>query len=129
MGHPDNLNAAISNAVVHRLVEHTGKGPTSARTTIGGDTVLCVVCGTLTKGEKTLAYSGGQADVRRTRDALNNVMRPKLIADVQRLTGRKVTALLAAQEVIPDMASVVFVLHPEKGVAAPSPAPMRKLGL
>jgi uncharacterized protein YbcI len=117
----NHLNAAISNAVVRRLVEHTGKGPTRARTTIDGDTVVCVVRGTLTKGEKTLAYSGMQARVRKTRDAIHDVMRSELIKDIQRLTGRKVLALLAAQEVIPDVASAVFVLEPEEAALCTPP--------
>ena len=119
--HTDTLSAAISNAVVDRLVEHTGKGPTRARTTICRDTIVFVACDTLTKGEKTLASTRGQAEVRRMRLALHDVMRSKLIADVQRLTGRKVRALLAAQEVIPDVASAVFLLEPEEGAAPPVP--------
>src|SRR5687768_14140032 len=52
------LAASISTAVVHAFTEHTGRGPTRARTTIDGDLVVVV----LRDGRrKPSAHSSAQA--------------------------------------------------------------------
>lgn len=46
------LAAAISNAVVRELSRTTGRGPTKAKTTLGGNAVFVVLQDTLTRGEQ-----------------------------------------------------------------------------
>jgi hypothetical protein len=47
-----SLTVGISNAVVHRTAEYTGRGPTRARTTIDGNTIVCIMRDALTRPEK-----------------------------------------------------------------------------
>jgi uncharacterized protein YbcI len=48
------LPAAISTAVVRVFSEHTGRGPTEARTTIDGETVVVILRDSMTKAERSL---------------------------------------------------------------------------
>ena len=43
--------------------DYTGRGPTKARTTISGNTVLVMLEDTLLKGERALVSSGGEEKV------------------------------------------------------------------
>ena len=106
------FTTAISNAVVHRTAEYTGRGPTHARTTVDGDTIVCIVRNALTKAERALIAKGKLNDVLRTRRAVQNAMRVDLVADVEALTGRAVVAFLSDQETDPDVGCAVFVLEP-----------------
>jgi uncharacterized protein YbcI len=64
----------------------------------------------MTKAELSLTADGRRDDVRHGREALQKVMRPKLIAAVEDLTGAEVRALLSSTQPEPDMAAEVFVL-------------------
>ena len=59
--------AAISTAVVHVFSEHTGRGPTRARTTIDGTTVLVLLHDGMTKAERSLVDAGKHAEVLQLR--------------------------------------------------------------
>lgn len=59
--------AQISNQAVRLLREHTGRGPTKARTTITDDHVMIVMADTLTVGERTLVDSGNEDRVLQVR--------------------------------------------------------------
>ena len=48
------LAAAISTAVVHVFSDHTGRGPTKARTTLDGDLVVVILQEGMTKTERAL---------------------------------------------------------------------------
>jgi hypothetical protein len=52
------LNAAISNAVVHAFSDYIGRGPTKARTSIRDDLVVCLLENGLTKAERSLVAGG-----------------------------------------------------------------------
>ena len=106
------FTTAISNAVVRRTAEYTGRGPTGARTTVDGDTIVCVVRDALTKFERALIAKGKADDVLRTRRAGQNAMRADLVDDIEALTGRKVVTFLYDQQIDPDVGCGVFVLEP-----------------
>jgi uncharacterized protein YbcI len=108
-----HLAAEISTAVVRRLSEYTGRGPTKARTTMGQDSVFVVLEDTLTKGERTLAQSGEGEAVRELRKKWQIAMRDELVSDIERLTGRSVVAFMSDNHVDPDMAVEVFCLAPD----------------
>ena len=118
------LAAAISEAVVRLLRKHTGRGPRQTRTTIDENLVVSVLRDTLTTGERTL-LDGGQTelvlDVRRQHHRL---MRADLVATVEALTGRRVSAFLCDTHVDPDIAVEVFILDgpPDAAGAAPDAA-------
>ncbi|HKN92856.1 MAG TPA: Na-translocating system protein MpsC family protein [Thermoleophilaceae bacterium] len=120
MTSPDQMEAgpraaAISNAIVQLLHEYTGRGPTHARTTIAGDLIVCLLADTLTKSERKLVEAGEERLVLEERSTFQRLMRVKAIAEIERLSGRTVTAFMSTNHIDPDLAVETFVL-------APSPA-------
>jgi uncharacterized protein YbcI len=105
------LHMAISNAVVRLLREYTGRGPTKSRTTIRDNVVLVMLEQTLTKGEESLVSKGRVDKVIEIRHEFQEAMREESIAKVGELTGRKVTAMLSANHVNPDIGAEIFVLN------------------
>lgn len=104
------IAAAISTAVVRVFSEHTGRGPTRARTTIDGETVVVILQGGLTKAEQSLIDAGRHAEVLQLRRTFQETMRDDLVAAVERLTARSVQAFMSANHVEPDAAAEVFLL-------------------
>src|SRR5881392_3031253 len=104
------LQAAISNAIVRLLREYTGRGPTKSRTTIRDNVVLVLLEQTLTKGEESLVSKGRAAKVIEIRHEFQEAMREESMAQIGELTGRKVTAMLSANHVDPDVGAEIFVL-------------------
>jgi uncharacterized protein YbcI len=101
---------AISNAVVRLLREYTGRGPTKSRTTIRDNVVLVMLEQTLTKGEESLVSKGRADKVIEIRHEFQEAMREEGMAKISELTGRKVTAMLSANHVDPDIGAEIFVL-------------------
>ena len=111
-GGTGSVAAAISNAVVRRTAEYTGRGPTKARTIIRDDTVLVVLQDTLTKGERALVAHDRAEKVIELRSEFQAAMRGDLEADIEELTGRKVAAFMSANHIDPDLAVELFILAP-----------------
>ena len=105
--------AAIATEVVHRLGVYTGRGPTKARAYIDRDTITVVLHDALTKGERRLVSGGHSPTVLQTRSLFQELMRNELVAFVEDLMGRKVTAFMSANHIDPDMAVETFVMAPE----------------
>jgi uncharacterized protein YbcI len=105
-------HAAISRLIVRAMREYAGRGPTQAATTIGKNSIHCVLGDTLTQSERTLAGAGFEDDVLLARRRLQEVMRPHLVVEIEKLTGRKVVAFLSDNHVAPDIAIESFVLQP-----------------
>jgi uncharacterized protein YbcI len=105
-----SLPAAISNAVVKLLREYTGRGPTRARTTIRDNVVLVVLEQTLTKGERSLVAKGRGEKVLEIRHEFQKAMQEESKSKVAKLSGRKVTAMLSANHIEPDIAAEIYVL-------------------
>jgi uncharacterized protein YbcI len=106
------LAAAISTGVVHVFFEHTGRGPTKARTTIDGETVVVILQDGMTKAERSLVEAGKQAEVLELRRSFQETMRPDLIAVVERLTACEVQVFMSANHIAPDTAAEVFLVTP-----------------
>jgi uncharacterized protein YbcI len=102
----------ISNLVVQLFRTHTGRGPTKSRTSIETNMITVVLRDTLTSGERNLVAQGQSDLVVRLRRAYQRMMHDELIAGVEELTQRKVSALLSDNHVDPDVAVEVFVLEP-----------------
>jgi uncharacterized protein YbcI len=111
------LSSALSTAVVHLLREHTGRGPTRAKTYINQDLLTVVLQDTLTRGERSLVEAGRAGDVLHTRHVFQQTMRDDLVEAVERLTGRKVAAFLSSNHIAPDLAIESFMLEPEEAAA------------
>ena len=107
------LAAAISNAVVQLFSEHTGRGPTKARTTVDGELVVVVLRESMTRGERALVRGGKPDEVLRLRRAFQDTMSEELVAVVERLTERTVEAFMSANHIDPDAAAEIFLLDGE----------------
>jgi uncharacterized protein YbcI len=97
------LHAAISHAVVGLLREYTGRGPTKSRTTIRDNIVRVMLEQTLTKGEQSLVNKGRSDTVIEIRHEFQEAMREETMAKVAQLTGRRVIAMLSANQINPDI--------------------------
>src|SRR5918998_992594 len=106
--HPTSLSSAISAAVGRVVADHVGRGPTTVRTTIREDVVVCVMRDTFTKAERKLVDAGQGAFVKDMRLRFQEMMRPDLIAVVTELAGRPVDAFLSDHHLDPDIAVEVF---------------------
>jgi uncharacterized protein YbcI len=104
------LAAAISTGVVHVFSEHTGRGPTKARTTIDGETVVVILQNSMTKAERSLVEAGRNAEVLQLRRTFQETMRVDLVAVVERLTARNVQVFMSANHIAPDTAAEIFLL-------------------
>jgi uncharacterized protein YbcI len=107
--------AVISTETVKLLREYTGRGPTKAKTTINGDSVMILLADALTKGERKLAENGKADRVLEVRHDFQNAMREDLIALVERETRRKVIGFMSDNHIDPDLGVEVFVLEPVSG--------------
>jgi uncharacterized protein YbcI len=103
---------AISNAVVATFKDYIGKGPTRARTYISDNMVVCLLEDTRTRAESSLIDAGEVDSVMATRKKFQDTMRHRLVADVERITRRKVVAFMSDSHLEPDFASETFVLDP-----------------
>jgi uncharacterized protein YbcI len=104
--------SAISTRTVQVMHEHTGRGPTKARTIIDRDFVTVVMEDSLTHAERNLVQSGLAEKVLETRHDFQRLMSEELIGLVEAETGRKVRAFMSDNHIDPDVAAEVFVLEP-----------------
>ena len=108
---PPSQAAEISTAVVRLMREYTGRGPTKARTTLNYDLAVVVLRDTLLKGERRLAADGHSEDVLKMRRRFQQSMRMDLIAEVERITGRRVVAFMSDNHIEPDVAAELFIFE------------------
>jgi uncharacterized protein YbcI len=111
------LATAISTMVVRVLRKHTGRGPTKSRTRLSDDLIWVVVEDTLTHAERTLVANGRAELVLRVRQAFQDIMSAELIAGVEALSNRTVTAFFSDNTLDPDIAVEFFLLAPVTGAA------------
>jgi uncharacterized protein YbcI len=110
--------AEISRRAVHTLREHTGRGPTKARTVLTTDTVAIILADTLTKGERNLVGMGENDLVLHTRRNYQELMRLDLIRLVEEETDRTVHAFFSGNQIGPDYGVKFFMLEPFPGLGA-----------
>jgi uncharacterized protein YbcI len=102
--------ADISRGAVQLLREHTGRGPTKARTVIGQGTIAIILGDTLTQGERRFVAMGERQHVLHTRDILQQLMRDQWVQLVERLSGRTVEAFFSDDHIDPDYAVEFFLM-------------------
>ena len=118
--------AAIATSVTRLHKEHTGRGPTSARTVIDGDLVTVLLRGALTTAERSLLEHGRLEVVEELRRACHAAMRDDLVAAVQMLTQRTVIGFLSAHDAEPNITAFSFVLLPDPANgSAPTGSPVQ----
>jgi uncharacterized protein YbcI len=108
-----HLLTAISSAVTRVMADHTGRGPTRARTVISGDWIFVTLEDALTKGERKLVSLGRREFVMHTRRAFQEAMRDEVVREIETLTGRKAIAFLSDNHLEPDLALEAVLLEPD----------------
>jgi len=111
------LYASLSNAVVRIVHDYTGRGPTTARTSIRDDVVVVMLQESLLKAEHSLIDDGKGDLVVEMRRSFQQTMREDFSAAVETLTERKVIAFMSDSQLEPDYSVEVFVLAPEQSEA------------
>ena len=104
------LTEAISAAIVDLYARFYGHDRTTATTYINDNVVVCVLEDILTEGEDALIASGGSGEVIDGRVAFQTDTQDEFTAVIERLTHRRVTAFLSANQTAPGVACELFFL-------------------
>ena len=105
--------AAISAEAVRIYKERIGRGPTRTRTYwAAADTVVIVLEQTLTVAERRMRALDEHQRLRELRTLLQADGRSDFCDSIERITGRKVRALISGIDTVADVATEIFVLHP-----------------
>jgi uncharacterized protein YbcI len=111
----------ITRAMVAIYKEHFGRGPMHAHSHYaGGDIVICILEGTLTPVERSIANLGEQQRLQDLRQLFQSATEPTFRAVVEEITGRRVVSFMSGNDVQTDVASEIFVLErarPDEPVA------------
>ena len=109
----DALLAAVNDAMVALHERYYHRAPASAKTQLIDDEILaCVMGGVYTDVEKTMIELQQNASVQATRSAFQHAMKDRFIAEVERLSGRRVHAFISDSHVGPDLQVELFILEP-----------------
>lgn len=104
------LNAAITTALVGIQRRELGRGPTSASTFHHDNVLITLMHGVLTQAEQVLGDNGEHSSVMDWRATLQGVVEDDARGEVERLTARKVVALISAIHLSPDVTAEIFIL-------------------
>ena len=117
---PQSMVSAISNEMVRIYKDQFGRGPTKTRTNWAGpDAVVVTLEETFTPAEHRLRELGEHQRLRDLRTLFQYADVASFCEPVERLTGRRVRAFLSGIDTHADLATEIFVLHPE-GYDGPS---------
>lgn len=95
------------------LRQEAGRGPTEAKTHWAGDDIVLVMFGGgFTTAERTLWSQGRHETAREYRLAIQDSLRSRMCAEVERHLGRRVVASMSAFHHEPDLMAEIFVLEP-----------------
>jgi uncharacterized protein YbcI len=106
------LPGAISNSLALVWRDHTGRKPQGARTYIREDLVVCLLRGGMSPYEKQLIGQEENPLVWTMREHMRTAVERDEVAEVERLTGRRVTSFLSDQDTKRDLAAELFLLEP-----------------
>ena len=109
----DDVLESVNAAMIEIHERYHGRKPRSACTQMMGDDLLaCLLPDVYTDIEKTMIELQRQALVHQTRSAFQQAMEHRFIAQVERLTGRRVSRFISTHHVGPDLELELFVLEP-----------------
>lgn len=109
----DAVLSAVSDALAGLHERHHGHPPATAKTLMMGDDLLaCVLGDVYTDVEKTMIELERHAVVCETRSSFQAAVRHRFMAEVERLSGRRVVAFITNHHVDPDLEVELFVLAP-----------------
>ncbi len=107
------LTDAISACMVELYARHYGHERTTGTTYINDNVVVCVLEDILSRSESALVEAGEDATVIDGRVAFQEDMQDEFTTAVERLTQRRVTAFMSANQTTPGIACELFFLEPE----------------
>ena len=107
------LTDAISASMVELYARHYGHDRTTGTTYINDNVVVCVLEDILSRSESSLVAQGAGAAVIDGRVAFQNDMQDEFTAEIERLTSRRVTAFMSANQTAPGIACELFFLDAE----------------
>lgn len=105
------LTDAISAAVVELYAEFYDHERTTATTYINDNVVVCVLKDILSSGESRQIADGAGKEVIDGRIAFQEGAEDEFTRAIERLTGRRVTAFLSANQTSPGIACELFFLE------------------
>jgi uncharacterized protein YbcI len=105
------LTEAISAAIVDLYARFYGHDRTTATTYINDNVVVCILEDILSVDESDEIADGESGHVIDGRVAFQVGAEDEFTAAIERLTGRKVTAFLSANQTDPGVASELFFLE------------------
>jgi uncharacterized protein YbcI len=105
------LTDAISAALVALYAEFYDHERTTATTYINDNVVVCVLEDILSSGESSRVAEGAGQDVIDGRIAFQEGAQDEFTQAIERLTGRRVTAFLSANQTTPGIACELFFLE------------------
>lgn len=106
------LTTAISTAIVELYATVYGHHRTTASTYLNDNLVICVLESILTHQEDELIAGGSRGEVIDGRVAFQTDTQDEFTAAIERLTHRRVTAFLSANQTTPGVACELFFLDP-----------------
>jgi uncharacterized protein YbcI len=110
---PDDVLEAVNEAMIALHARYHGREPASARTRmLGADMLACMLGDIYTDVEKIMIELQRQALVHETRRTFQQAMEHRFIAEVERLTGRRVSKFISTHHVGPDLELELFLLEP-----------------
>lgn len=107
-----SLPGAISSSVALVWQEQTGTKPPGARTYISENLVVCLLQGGMSPYEKQLINEEEDPAVWTMREHMRIAVEADEVAEVERLTGRRVVSFLSDHDTGSDLAAELFVLEP-----------------
>ena len=106
-----HLTESISGAMVDLYTEVYGDQNTTATTYINDNVVVCVLESILSPREASQVEAGKSGEVIDGRVAFQTGAEDEFTAAVERLTRRKVTAFMSANQTTPGIACELFFLE------------------
>lgn len=104
--------------MVDLYARHYGHERTTGTTYINENVVVCVLEDILSTGEASLVADGHAGQVIDSRVAFQENLKDEFTAEVERLTRRRVTAFLSANQTSPGVACELFFLEPPAATPA-----------
>jgi uncharacterized protein YbcI len=109
------LTEAISASMVELYARHYDHDRTTGTTYINDNVVVCLLEDILSTTETSLIAAGDADDVIDARVAFQVDMQDEFTAEIERLTHRRVTAFLSANQTAPGVACELFFLEADTG--------------
>lgn len=113
------LTEAISASMVALYARHYGHDRTTGSTYLNDNVVVCVLEDILSTAESSQVDDGRAGAVIDGRVAFQEGMQDEFTEEIERLTGRRVTAFMSANQTTPGVACELFFLEPPQA-ATPS---------